>query len=126
MTRVMVSRRVGGVQRRHDEVAGLGGGQRRLDRLVVAHLADEDDVGVLAHRGAQRGREVGGVEPHLALVDHRELVEVQHLDRVLDRDDVDLAVVVDVVDHAGERRGLARAGRAGDQDQAARLHGQRR
>ena len=67
-----------------------------------------------------------GVDAHLALVDHRELVEVQHLDRVLDRDDVHLAVVVDVVDHAGERRRLAGAGRAGDEHQAARLQRQRR
>ena len=33
---------------------GLGDAQRRLDRLEVAHLADQDDVGVLAQRGAQR------------------------------------------------------------------------
>ena len=31
---------------------GLGDAQRRLDRLEVAHLADEHDVGVLAQRGA--------------------------------------------------------------------------
>ena len=31
--------------------------QRRFDRLEVAHFADEDDVGVLAQRGAQRVRE---------------------------------------------------------------------
>ena len=42
------------VQRREDEVAGLGRGERRRDRLEVAHLADEDHVGVLAQRGAQR------------------------------------------------------------------------
>ena len=66
-----------------------------------------------------------GVDADLALVDHRELVVVEDLDRVLDRDDVDLAVVVDVVDHAGERRGLARPGRTGDEHQAARLQGER-
>ena len=73
-------------------MAGLGGGERGLDRLAVAHLADEDDVGVLAHRGTQRDGEVVGVDADLALVDHRELVVVQDLDRVLDGDDVDLAV----------------------------------
>ena len=46
--------RVERVQRREDQVAGLGGVQRRLDRLDVAHFADEDDVGVLAQRAAQR------------------------------------------------------------------------
>ena len=42
------------VQRAEDEVAGLGSGQRGRDRLEVAHLADEDHVGVLAQRGTQR------------------------------------------------------------------------
>ena len=41
-------RRVLGVQRGEDEVAGLGRGERGRDRLEVAHLTDEDDVGVLA------------------------------------------------------------------------------
>jgi hypothetical protein len=49
--------RVERVQRREHEVAGLGGEQRRLDRLEVAHFADEDDVGILAQRAAQRLRE---------------------------------------------------------------------
>ena len=45
------------------------------------------------------------------------------LDRVLDRDDVHLAVLVDPVDHRGERGGLARPGRAGHDHHAAdRLH----
>ena len=46
-----------------DEVARLGGGQRGRDRLEVAHLADEDHVGVLAQRGAQRLGEAGRVGP---------------------------------------------------------------
>ena len=50
-------RRVLGVERREDEVAGLGRGQRRADRLHVAHLADEDHVGVLAQRGLEAERE---------------------------------------------------------------------
>ena len=48
-------RRVLGVQRAEHEVAGLGRGQRRADRLEVAHFADEDHVGVLAQRGLERG-----------------------------------------------------------------------
>ena len=116
--------RVDGVQRRQDEVAGLGGGQGRADGLDVTHLADEDDVGVLAHRGTQRDREVGGVLTDLALGHDRLLVLVQDLDRVLDGDDVDLAQRVDEVDHRRQRRRLARAGGPGHQHQAARLQGQ--
>ena len=63
--------------------------------------------------------------PDLALVDRRDVVLVQDLDRVLDRDDVDRLGLVDVVDHRGERRGLARAGRSGHEDQPAVLVGDR-
>ena len=62
--------------------------ERRLDRLVVAHFADEDDVGVLPQRAAQGDREALRVDVDLALVDDRLLVAVQELDRVLDRHDV--------------------------------------
>ena len=37
-----------GVQRAEDERALLGRGERHRDRLEVAHLADQDEVGVLA------------------------------------------------------------------------------
>ena len=53
------------------QVAGLGRRQRRLDRLEVAHLADEDHVGILAQGGAQRGGEAVGVDADLALVHDR-------------------------------------------------------
>ena len=114
--------RLGGVervQRREHEVSGLGGEQRRFDRFEVAHLADEDDVGILAQRAAQRVRERRRVDRDLALVDDRLVVAVQVLDRVLDRHDVRRARRVDVVDHRGQRRALAAAGRAGDEHEAA-------
>ena len=117
-------RRALGVQRREDEVAGLGGRQRGRDRLEVAHLADEDHVGVLAERGAERLGERRRVEADLALVDDAHPVVVQELDRVLDREDVLGAAAVDVVDQRRERRRLARAGRAGDEDEPARLVGE--
>ena len=53
-------------------------------------------------------------------------VRVQDLDRVLDRDDVLAAAAVDVVDHRGEGRRLAGAGRAGDEDEPAVLLGEPR
>ena len=116
--------RVDRVQRREDEVADLGRGQRRRDGLVVAHLADEDDVGVLADDVAQRVGVALGVDADLALVDDAALVLVQDLDRVLDGDDVTVARAVDVVDHRRERRRLARAGGAGHEHEPARLVGE--
>ena len=110
-----------GVQGAEGQVARLRDAQRRLDRLQVAHLADEHDVGVLAQGGAQRVGEGVGVRVQLALVDHALLVRVQVLDRVLDRDHVLVALVVDLVEHRRERRRLAGAGGPGHQHQAARL-----
>ena len=68
------ARRALGVQRGEDEVAGLGRGQRGRDRLEVAHLAEEDHVGVLAERAAQRLGEADRVLADLALVDDAALV----------------------------------------------------
>jgi hypothetical protein len=112
---------VDGVQRREDEVARLGGLERRLRRLRVAQLADQDRVGVLAENTAERLREVEGVEPDLALVDDAIAIGMEDLDRILDRDDVLVPRAVDVVDHRREARRLAGAGRTRDEDQAAVL-----
>ena len=49
-------RGVARVQRGEDEVAGLRGGERGGDGLEVAHLADQDHVGILTQRRAQRRR----------------------------------------------------------------------
>jgi hypothetical protein len=90
-------RRRGRVQRTEDEVAGFG----RLDRdrhcFEVAHLADQHDVGILAQRRPQCRLEAGGVRVHFALVDDAALVLVHELDRILDRDDVIVACLVDVI-----------------------------
>ena len=99
---------------------GLGDAQRRLDRLEVAHFADEDDVRIFAQRGAQRRGEAERVGVDLALVDEAPLVLVDVLDRILDGDDVLAALGVDLVDHRRERRRLAAARRPGDEDEAAR------
>jgi hypothetical protein len=100
------------------EVPGLGESQRETDRLEVAHLADQDDVGVLAEAAAQRVGEGLGVLADLALVHRGLLVLVDVFDRVFDGDDVHGAVGVDPVDHRGKCRRLARPRRAGHEHQA--------
>ena len=110
-----------GVERGEHQVPGLRRGDRGPDRLEVAHLADEDHVGVLAQRGTQGGGERGRVRSQLALVDQAVPVPVEELDRVLDRDDVVVPAGVDLVDQRRQRRRLARARRPGEQHQPARL-----
>src|SRR5207245_529635 len=90
----------------HLGVPGVGGGDAGRDRLGVAHLAEQDHVGVLAESGAQRLAERDRVGADLALVDYAALVLVHELDRVLDREDVIGARAVDLVDDRRERRRL--------------------
>jgi len=58
-----------GVEGRKDEVAGFGHRQGDLNRVDVAHLADEEDIGVLAEGGSQSSVERRAVQADFALVD---------------------------------------------------------
>ncbi len=105
-------------------MAGFGEGDRRFHRLGVANFADHDHVGRFAHGVLQRVVEAVRVEADLALIDDRLFVLVQVFDRVLDGEDMARGAFVAVVDHGGQRGRLARAGRADDEQQPARLHDQ--
>src|SRR6185436_9837588 len=115
-------RRVGRVQRRENEVARVRGLQRRIERFEISNFADEDDVGVLTQHAAKGLTERRRVGADLALVDVRVHVTMEELDRVLDRDDVGAAILIDVLDHRRQRRRLARAGNSRDEDETTRLH----
>ena len=79
-----------GVERGEDQVAGEGGVDGDLGGLLVADLADHDDVRVLAQESAERAAKVSSIFAlHLDLVDAVDLV----LDRVLDGHDVALGAV---------------------------------
>ena len=103
----------------------LGRRERDAHRLGVPHLADDEHVGRLAHRGAQRRREIRSVQTDLDLLDEAPVMRVLVLDRVLDRDDVPGVALVDLLDEGGERRRLAGARGASDQHEAARQPRQR-
>ena len=113
-----------GVQRPEHEVAGLGGGQGEPDRLQVAHLADEDDVRVLAQGRTQRLVEAKGVAMDLALAHEALPALVDEFDRVLDGEDVAVPGCVPVVDHRGQGGRFPAPRRSGDQHQPARSAGE--
>ena len=109
------------MQGSEDQVARFSGSDGGRYCLEVAHFADENHVGVLAERAANRLCKARHVVADFALRDERLRGRVVEFDRVLDRDDVDAALVVDDVEHRGERRRLAGARRASDEDETARL-----
>ena len=88
--------------------------------MWIAHLADHHDVGFLAEDRAERGGEGdAGLAVHRHLRDAAELV----LDRVLDGDDL-LARALALGETGVERRRLAAAGRAGDEEHPVRPRGE--
>src|SRR5690606_37221224 len=103
---------------------GLRGRQRQADGFQVAQLADQDVVGILTQCRTQRLVEAVRVAVDLALVDQALLRGVYECDRILDLVDVAVFGFVDVVDHRRQRGRLARAGRAGDQNEPLRLFDQ--
>ena len=99
-----------------DEVASQGSLDGDLGRLVVADLADHDDVRVLADDGAQAvGEGQPDLGPDLDLADALDLV----LDRVLNGQDIS-GRRPDLLKRGIKRGGFARAGRPGRQDDAVR------
>jgi len=76
------------MQRGDHEVAGVGGREGGHERLAVAHFADHDDIGVLAHDVDERPLETQRVEPDLALFNNRLFVLENVFDRVFQRNDV--------------------------------------
>ena len=107
-----------GMQGAEDKVAGLGGGDGRLDGVLVAHFADENDVRVLTKAGAQPLGEALGILADLALVDRAQIGGVHVFHRVFQRDDVRLAMMVYIINHRREARRFTGAGFARDKDDA--------
>ena len=115
--------RARGVQRAEHQVTGArppSMARRMVSRSRISPTRMMSGSSRSAPRSAAANDSVCGAD--LAVVDQAALALVHELDRILDRDDVVLAVLVGVVDHRGQRGGLAGAGRPGDQHQALVQH----
>ena len=106
------------MQTGEDKVSGLRSGHSRLDRLMVTHLTEQDDIRALAQRCTQCRQIIIRIGCDFALTDNTFFIVVQEFQRILQGDDVILACRVDEVNQAGERRRLAASGRAGDKEHA--------
>ena len=96
-------------------VGALERGERRVG---IREPPDDDHIGVLMGRGEERRGGARGVDTDLPLVDDRALVDVEHLDRLLDRHDMTRARRVELIDHRGNRRRAPRPGKTRHQDEA--------
>ena len=101
---------------------GLGELNRVVHRVLIANLADHDDVGRLTQRVLQRVVPVVGVDADLAMRHDAAAMRMHILDWIFDRDDVAAAVLVAVADHGRQRRRFTRAGAAHDEAQTALRH----
>ncbi len=98
-------------------MAGFRRAQGDLDRFLVAHLPDENDLGRLAQGRAQAVGVGIKINAQFTLVERGLLVRVHKFHRVFQRDDMDGLGLIDLVEDGGERGGFAGTGRAGDKDQ---------
>ena len=101
-----------------DQVAGLGGGEGRLDGVQVPHLTDEDHIRVFPKDGAQAVGIAMGIGADLALVDDAFIRVVHIFDGVFQGNDVGVPCMVDAVQDGGQSCGFAGTGLAGDQHNA--------
>ena len=85
------------VERRHDQVTGLGGRQADLDRLTIAHFTHQNHLGRLAQRGPQAAGKRVEVHAQFPLIEGGLLLRMDVLDRVLKSDDVDRLAFVDLI-----------------------------
>ena len=101
-----IQRLIGAVrmQGRHAQVTGLGECNGVVHGLTITNLADQNDIGRLAQGVAQRSVPRIGIHAHFALRDHAILVLMHKFNRIFNRNDVPISVLVAVADHRGQRR----------------------
>ena len=78
----------------------------------IVQKADEHYIRVLTHRGADAVREARQVRSEFSLDDLALFAGVHELDRIFEADDVEVASLIEVIDHCGQRGRLAGTGRS--------------
>src|ERR1700730_3088705 len=97
-------------------MTGLCSLEGDLRSLEVTHFSDEDHFGCLPQSGAQGGGEIRRILAYLTLIDGRILVNMQVLDRILDRHDMVVFLLVNDVDDRRLGGALAGSSGAGNQN----------
>ena len=100
------------------QVAGFGRVDGGHERFRIAHFADEHHVGVFADGVLHADAEIDDIEANFALVDQALVFREHEFDRVLERENVLAILMVDQIEHRGDRGAFAGARNAGQQDHA--------
>ena len=104
------------MNRTEDQVARFRRVNRRFERFTVAHFPDEHDVGVLADGVLHADFEVDHVLTDFALINQALLFGEHEFDRVFERQNVLVVVLIDPVEHRRDRRRFAGTGYAREQN----------
>ena len=76
----------------------------QADGFHIAHFANQNDIGVGAHRTLESGAERARVLAHFTMNNGTVFIVMSKFDRVFERDNLLLRGFVDVVDDGRERR----------------------
>src|SRR5262249_41849677 len=110
--------RAAGVNGSEHQVPGFGRVNGRHKRFLVAHFADQHDVGIFADRVLHADAEIDHVGAGFALIDQALVFGEGEFDRVFQRKNVLAVMVVDVVEHRGDGGAFAGTGHTGQQHHA--------
>ncbi len=79
-----------------------------FEGFLVTHFADQNHIGVFAHRMFQGRVPIDDIEVDFALIDDRHAIREHEFDRVFNRQDVQCLAAVHVVEHRRDRRRFPR------------------
>ena len=109
--------RIFGVQCSEDQVPCGCGFDRQGNRFEITHFSNEDNVRVFTQGTTQRRGERHRMQSHLSMIHDAPLTLVHELDGIFDRENVIFSILVGIVDHGSQGRGLTAAGWTSNQDQ---------
>lgn len=106
------------MERRKDQVTCLGCMKCRLKGLAVAHLADEDNVGILTQGSSESWSKPRHIDTDFTLTKAATLIGKEVLNGILEGNHVEIGSLVEVTEQSGEGRALTRTSRSADKHDA--------
>ena len=102
-------------------MTGLSRKKGGRDGLIIPHLSYQDHIRIFTQSTSQRIRKASHIFTHFSLVNQRFLTLIFVLDRIFDRNNMPVAVLIHMFDHRRKCRGLSASGRSGHKNQLFHL-----